>query len=336
MQVWKRSPPGPVTPKAAHLSPCMARPRDTLVRVLTPLLGAMLCALAISPARAAERPAGDAAYRYRTLYVDGSVSTSPSGINEDGTIVGSYQLERGADLLVRPFSYKDGVYTLYAAGEPASFSFDDINDANHGVSNVGHRDFTTEAFFVAGAARTPLAVPGAISTQAYGLNDKDVVVGSYLHDPDRLGIATTSAFAWSAPHGYERFDVPGAAGLTIAWGMNRAGTAVGVYIDADGVYHGFIRTRGGHVTTVDHPGSPYTQLMGINARGDVVGFYQDPADFNLKGFIYRGGRFLPVAPDGALNGSYPYRITDDGRIVGYYLDANYRSIGFLATPKTPR
>jgi len=84
--------------------------------------------------------------------------------------------------------------------------------------------------------------------------------------------------------------------------------------------------------TLDVDGSPYTQLMGINTRGDIVGFYQDPADFILKGFVqYADGEFVPVSPADAANGSYPYRITDDGRIVGWYMDANYRTIGFLAT-----
>jgi len=277
-----------------------------------------------------------AGYRYETLWVEGAVSTSPTGINESGVIVGSFQLERGPDLLTRSFSFKDGVYTVYPAREPAAVTFDDINDARHVVSNVGHRDFSSEAFFVADRQKTLLAVPGAIATHAYALNDTDTVVGAYEHDPNQLGIATTSAFAWSGSQGYKTFDVPGAAGLTIAWGVNRAGTAVGVYIDAEFFYHGFVRTRSGLVKTVDYPGSPYTQLMGINGRGDIVGFYQDPADFILKGFVYQDGKFTPIAPAGAANGSYPYRITDDGRIVGWYLDGNYRSIGFLATPMTPQ
>jgi len=274
-----------------------------------------------------------AGFTYQTLWVEGAVSTSATGINEQGQVVGSYQVERGPDLLVRPFTWQAGQYTTYAADEPASWSFDDVNDAGRLVSNLGHRDFTTEAWFGNGAHRTLLAVPGGVGTQAYALNDRDVVVGAYLHDPDPLGILTTSAFAWNARTGYRVFDAPGATGrLTVAWGVNRAGAVVGVYADADSIYHGFVRTPDGRFRTVDVPGSPYTQLMGINARGDVVGFYQDPTDFILRGFVLHGGRFERVGPADAANGSYPYRITDDGRVVGYYMDANWRSIGFVATP----
>jgi len=82
-------------------------------------------------------------------------------------------------------------------------------------------------------------------------------------------------------------------------------------------------------------GSVSTSSSGINERGDIVGFYQDPVDFILRGFVDRGGRFTGVAPPGAVNGAYPYRITNDGRIVGFGLDANYRSIGFVASPRSP-
>jgi len=293
------------------------------------LLRRSLAAVAAFTTAAAVQAAG---FDYQPLWVDGGVSTMPSGINESGAVVGSFQLLSGPDLLIRPFTFKDGVYTTWPEGDPASISFDDVNDARHVVSNVGHRDFTTQAFFRDEHGKTLLAVPGAIATQAYALNDRDVVVGAYEHDPDRLGIATTSAFAWSAGQGFRTFDVPGADRFTVAWGVDRAGTTVGVFIDAQSVYHGFIRSRDGAVRTVTYPGSPYTQLMGINARGDVVGFYQDPADFILKGFVLRNGRFEPVSPEGAVNGSYPYRITDDGRIVGWYIDANSRTIGFIATP----
>jgi hypothetical protein len=274
-----------------------------------------------------------AGFDYQTLWVDGGVSTSPTGINERGMIVGSYQVQRGADLLVRPFAFKDGVYTKLKAGnEAAAYSVDDINDLRHVVANIVHRNFTTEAWFGDRSHRTTLAVPGAIQTTAYALNDFDVVTGSYDHDPDEHGIVTTSAFTWSARHGYRTFDAPGAAGLTVGWGLDLQGTVVGVYMDAASVYHGFVRKHDGQVQTVDYPGSPYTQLMGINERGDIVGFYQDPSDYILKGFVLRAGKFMPVRPADAVNGSYPYRITDDGHVVGWYMDSNYRVSGFVATP----
>jgi len=275
-------------------------------------------------------------YGYVSIRVEGGLSTQASGINEAGVVVGSYQQPQGRSVLIRPFTFKEGTYTTYPALEPAAYSFDDINDAGHMVTNVAHRDLTTVASWVAGTQKTTLAVPGAVDTRAYGLNDFDRVVGAYDHDRNELGILTTSAYLWSQRSGYTTFDAPGAAGLTIAWGVNKALVAVGVYADAALIYHGFVRARDGSVTTLDYPGSPYTQLMGINDRGDIVGFYQDPADYVLKGFLYRGGEFQPVSPPDAAYGSYPYRITNDGRIVGWYIDGSGRVSSFLATPAGDR
>jgi len=274
-----------------------------------------------------------ASYDFVTIKVEGGLATQATGINESGMVVGGYQQPQGRSVLMRPFTYKDGVYTTRRPVEPVAYTFDDINDRGHLVTNVAHRDLTTVAALVSGLQKTTLALPGAVATHAYSLNDFDVVAGAYEHDRNELGILTTSAFLWDQRNGYTTFDAPGATGgLTIAWGIGKSNVTVGVYADADYVYHGFIRSRDGSLTTVDYPGSPYTQLMGINDQGDIVGFYQDPADYVLKGFIYRKGEFQPVSPPDAIYGSYPYRITNDGRIVGWYIDADGHVLSFLATP----
>jgi hypothetical protein len=267
-----------------------------------------------------------------TLHVEGGLSTQPAGINAAGVVVGSYQQPQGRNVLLRPFVYDSGSYRPLRTLEPATHTFDDINDAGHLVTNKMHRDLRTEAALVAGGQRTVLAVAGAKTTVAYALNIADTVVGSYDHDPNPFGILTTSGFLWHRNGGFTTFDAPGSAGLTVAWGINAAEVVVGVYADANLVYHGFVRAADGTVTTVDVPGSPYTQLMGINSRGDIVGFYQDPADAVLKGFVLRGGLFEPITPPGASLGAYPYRITDDGRIVGWMIDDQGLVRGFLGTP----
>jgi hypothetical protein len=293
-----------------------------------------LCAAALLAAAVAQAEG----FSYTVIHVDGGLATQPSGINEAGVIVGSYQQPQGRNSVVlRPFVLKEGVPRIVRAVEPAVLSYDDINNSGHLVVNVTHRDFSTEARLERGHRRTALAIDGAVNTYAYGLNDDDVVVGAYDHDPDPLGILRTSGYVWSTADGFTTFDAPGATGrLTIAWDVNTAGTAVGVYADEALVYHGFVRMADGRFTTIDVTGAPYTQLMGINAQGHIVGFYQDPNDWTIKGFVYRHGRFeLLSPPDGAL-GVYPYRITEDGRVVGWTMDSQGLTRGFLATPGAAR
>jgi len=286
--------------------------------------------LAISGLLATATHAAD--FGYTLLQVEGGLSTQASGITADGTIVGSYQQPQGRSVVIRPFSYRNGSYRTYPSVEPASHSFDDINDQRHVVANLTHRDRTSQALFVRGQQKTPIEFPGAVMTRVDALNNLDTVVGSYDHDPNEYGILTTTGFLWTEGGGFVPFDAPGSAGLTIPWGLNKAGTAVGVYTDADLVYHGFVRSADGSVATLDYPGSPYTQLMDINDKGDIVGFYQDPVDYYLKGFLYRAGQFIPVAPAEATQGSYPWRIAANGRIVGWYVNDEGLVRSFLATP----
>lgn len=304
----------------------------TRTNILQPWRGvcAALCLFAAQTAWAA-------GYTYTEIHVEGGLSTQATGINEAGAVVGSYQQPLGTDSVVlRPFRYQDGMYRVTSSIEPAAHSHDDINDRGHVVSNVAHRDLTHEAFLVRGKQQIPLAVPDAVVTLAYGLSDRDMVSGSYDHSPNELGILTTSAYLWSQTGGYTLFDAPSAAGLTIAWGVNKSGTAVGVYMDAAYVYHGFVRPANGNIVTLDYPGSPYTQLTGINDRGDIVGFYQDPSDWQLKGFVYKDGQFIPITPPNAALGTAPCRITNDGRVVGWYVNGDDLVRSFMATPVAAR
>ena len=100
------------------------------------------------------------------------------------------------------------------------------------------------------------------------------------------------------------------AQITLAYSLNDRTEVVGQYIDAGavpdaqgrlpaGTIHGFLWHRG-EVTIIDVPGSPLTQPLGINDRGDIVGAYfeadvdpDDPYAYydtgRLRGFVLRDG-----------------------------------------------
>lgn len=52
---------------------------------------------------------------------------------------------------------------------------------------------------------------------------------------------------------YTAFDAPGARLETAPTGINDHGQITGSYVDADGVYHGYLRDRRGRFTDVDLP-----------------------------------------------------------------------------------
>ena len=180
-------------------------------------------------------------------------------------------------------------------------------------------------------AQRPLAVPGARSTIASGINDAGtIIVGVYIDTSGRdhgfvwhgSGITpSTSRARWTPkPSGSMRpapvswactrtpaarptafcgrgaasaLDVPGARS-TRAFGINAAGTIiVGRYEDTSGTDHGFV-WQGGSFTALDVPGARGTRALGINAAGTiVVGMYTDSSGTE-HGFVWQGGSFTAL------------------------------------------
>ena len=74
----------------------------------------------------------------------------------------------------------------------------------------------------------------------------------------------------------------------------------------------------GVYTTIDPPNSTYTEPLGINSAGVIVGDYEDQ-NFVNHGFIYQQGQFTIVDYPGASNTDLT-GINDQGQMVGGYGD----------------
>jgi hypothetical protein len=88
--------------------------------------------------------------------------------------------------------------------------------------------------------------------------------------------------------------------------------------------------KGGTVTTIDPFGSTFTQALGIDNLGEVVGFYDDGMGVQ-HGYIDVGGSFTSFDPTGSINTTIS-GLNDLGQIVVFYTDANDNVIGFVGTP----
>src|ERR1700738_5241442 len=89
---------------------------------------------------------------------------------------------------------------------------------------------------------------------------------------------------------FTKIDVPGAAGLTEAFGINPQGDIVGTYFAISNntlIIHGFLLSKGTFTNIdVDIPGAlaGSTNAIGINPRGDIVELYTDSSG-NGVGFL---------------------------------------------------
>jgi hypothetical protein len=98
----------------------------------------------------------------------------------------------------------------------------------------------------------------------------------------------------SSPNGkFTTFDAPGAGtdsyegtgcSSDCPTSLNDWGAVTGTYIDANFVYHGYLRTLKGKIATIDPPGSLSTSPSGINDSGVITGTYID-ANFVYHGFV---------------------------------------------------
>jgi hypothetical protein len=73
-------------------------------------------------------------------------------------------------------------------------------------------------------------------------------------------------------------------------------------------------------SSFDFPGAAVTQAYGINARGDIVGTFQNaPPNNQNHGFILRDGEFIAIDfPGGDTDHTIATAIGPSGDVVGYY------------------
>src|SRR5436190_16127525 len=106
-----------------------------------------------------------------------------------------------------------------------------------------------------GPTFTTIDFPGAILTNAFGINTRGDIVGNYVNaDKSDHGFLLSGGQ-------YSTIDFPGAT-TTEAFTINPRGDVGGVYITA-GVTHGFLLS-GGQFTTIDFPGAPTAEVGAIN------------------------------------------------------------------------
>jgi probable HAF family extracellular repeat protein len=196
------------------------------------------------------------------------------------------------------------------------------------------------AFLYRNGRYTPLdGVPGAPVTAHIGINNRGQIVGGYPVD----GSTLLRGFVRDRRGDYDGFDAAAGAPdrVTTPWDVNDRGAIAGTYAvgsaaDPDSAqFHGFVRSPGGAIRTVDVPGASITGANGINNRGAVVGTYVD-ADGRSHGFLLERGALTPIDPPRAAADAYPGTaqvqatdINDHGQIVGVYPDAKGRFHGFL-------
>jgi len=123
---------------------------------------------------------------------------------------------------------------------------------------------------------------------ALGFNQLGAIAGTYID-----ANSVQHSFLRSPDGAFTTFDAPGAGSdgfqgtgcpSDCPTSINDLGDVMGTYIDANYVFHGYLRTPKGKFATVDPVGSVFTWSSDINDVGNIAGYYLD-ADNVYHGFL---------------------------------------------------
>jgi probable HAF family extracellular repeat protein len=123
---------------------------------------------------------------------------------------------------------------------------------------------------------------------------------------------------------------PVATDNNMATGVNDAGMVVGFDMPSATTSNGFL-FNGSVYTTIQFPGSVFTQPLGLSDNGEVVGTYTDAGGVT-HGFTYISGNYVSFDAPGAFNMTTANGVNDQGDIVGFFMNANGATVGFEAVP----
>jgi hypothetical protein len=262
---------------------------------------------------------------WKSVDVPGAYLTSPAAINDRDVIAGFYWQTNNNEKDVHGFiRTPDGAFTsfdaLSADGHTIATAINTGGVVAGWYTDSGQHDHG----FVRGAdgSIATFDALGAYDTWPLAINDKGAVAGYWL------GSGGYHGFLQTAGGKIRSFDI-GRAANTHGYAMNGSREVTGEYIDTNSVPHGFLRTVEGSVTKFNIPNvkDPLSlQPSGINASGQITGFYVSSLDYSSHGFVRGTDGTITVLSLGSGNQTAALGINAGGEIVGIY-----DNHGFLCT-----
>lgn len=192
---------------------------------------------------------------YTAIQYPGAVSTTALGVNDAGTVAGTFANQDGVN---HGFFLENGAYRQYDVPGFSGTSIIGINKAGDFAGTVGSNGFY-QGYLSVGGVVTTFTVNGG-ATNAYGINSSNVSVGFFVNS------------AGTEFHGFMRdgsgqitqIDYPGSLSSACT-GINDAGVITGFYEDRNNVDHGFVLVKG----KFQKLAAPY--VADINNHNVIVG-----------------------------------------------------------------
>jgi hypothetical protein len=276
--------------------------------------------------------ANAAGFSFQTVIFAGDTFTQLLGIDDFDVIVGYHGATVNKGIV---FNHPN---TFTNVNFPASVQTQ-ITGVNDNFKSSGFyidSGGVTHGFLrTRGAVFSTVDYPGTGFNQLLGLNFHGQAVGYYADSP---GFTVDHAYIYDQFGGVFLLIVNPLSVNSQATGINDLQQVCGFYVDAGGTTHGFLLNFG-TLTTLDYPGANFTQALGLNNNGQVVGVYStNSGSPPMHGFIYNIAlnHFRTVDdPNGVNAGSSTTTINginNKSQIVGFYVDSVGNTDGFVGTP----
>jgi hypothetical protein len=269
--------------------------------------------------------------------------TYPMAINSRGAVTGTYQ---GMDEVLHGFLREpNGSYVQIDVAEPGTAAFQgtwptSINDkgdvAGFYFDGNGTHGFVRSRNGTITTFNNPNAANGTYVALEQGLNDDGAIVGWYFD-------ANFVAYGYvREPDGTFKTVEPDASSPgTLVGGINNSGASTGYYADTTGLFYSFLRKKDGTTTVFQASGGDAVEgvvAFTLNCGDEITGVTVDSNNAN-HGFVrFANGKiktFDAASPNtgtGSNQGTRPTTINDAGEIIGYYVDENNVSHGFIRYP----
>ncbi len=267
----------------------------------------------------AVRPPPDLNYTFESIDVPGVDFLAVTASSDFEDYAGNMRGPDGEKDVA--FTLIDGVFTthdfpgaqgtyFYALGNNgvAAGHYQDSNGLYHGVilenGELRQYDF-----------------PGAVETEIYGYSDSTgALTGNFT---DTSGIRRGFS-------GETIVEFPGAS-ETYADFVSWTGHIVGSYVDADDIYHAYMRSSVGRFLSIDLPDAlnlEYFFLHGLNRTRTVVGRAKAVGDVP-RTYVGSPLNLQELRVPGAVS-TEGWNINQDGSVVGHYDSIDGRRHGFIA------
>ena len=222
------------------------------------------------------------------------------------------------------FTLIDGVFTTYDFLGSQNTYFYALGNNGNAAGHYQDSDGLYHGVVLEDGELQQYDFPGAVQTQIYGISDATgALTGNFI---DASGVRRGFS-------GDEIIEVPGAS-ETYADFINAAGVIVGSYIDAEGLYHTYVRNPDGSFISVDLPQAANTEYFfvhGINDAWMLVGRSKKIGDVPRTSVssLQHGLQELRFPGSVSTEG---WNINQGGSVVGHYDSADGRRHGFIARP----